>query len=263
MKNKRPDHEFRNDRPKSEKYLHTVEDGNTLKDEKNTSLPVYFRPDLLKKKKNNFLVPIIVTVISAVVIGTVFGIFLLQLFVGVENEEAEDSPALQSPQAKPQTTVILEDEPTRLSAHVVQAGVFVERQNVEDWQEHYESFGESTFVWERDGQFYLFIGIFATGEEAKEKVEEMQNEDFDVFAKPWVTELENMDSIESEDWMNDFQQAWHESLVQRDAAPLQKLAETGSAADEFQRILENPENENIELELLLLELMYTFDQLND
>ncbi len=263
MKNKRPNHEFRDDHPKNEKYLYSVEDGNTLKNEKNASLPVYYRPNLLKKKKHNYLVPIIVTVLSAGVIGTVFGIFLLQLFVGVENEEAQDSPTLQSSQANPRTTVIQEDEPARLSAHVIQAGVFVERQNVEDWQEHYASFGEPTFVWERDGQFYLFIGIFATGEEAKHKVEEMQNEDFDVFAKPWVTELENMDSIESDDWMNDFQQAWHESLVQRDAAPLQKLAETGSVADEFQRILDNPENENIELELLLLELMYTFDQLNN
>lgn len=239
-----------------------IEDGNTLKnkEEINTG-PVYVRP---RAKRRNYWTPVILTILSACIIGTILGIAMLELFVGVAEEQPEEQP-IPTPTETEQTTSPVEEPPlvelSVLSAHVIQAGLFTERENVETWSKQYQDIGEPTFIWEEDGQFYLFIGIYSTAEEAKSKVEELQSEGHDVFTKPWVTsEIHEGFTGEELEWLDKFYSAWQHSLTERNIAPLEQLFDVAPPSNRL-NILSESISQSQSFDIYLLELMYIFENL--
>lgn len=168
------------------------------------------------KKKKSFAFPalkrFILTVVSAAVIGLGLGFVMLRLFAGIDgqyaSEEAfkvipsqqeDESPSVpttssnktdnQNDQPVPPSNntesaaVMLDGQ----SSFVIQAGVFSTYDKAVEWQTELNASGITTFIWERDGQHYLFSGIGSTKEKTKEMAAIIEGKGYDMFVKPWTT----------------------------------------------------------------------------
>lgn len=245
-------------------YL-VVEDGNTVKSERQVdSIPVYYQPKPLKKKKNNWLTPILITIASAGVIGTVLGMLLLQLFVGMESEQAQEvsDPNPVNSAATPPVEAGSKEQLPNLSAYVLQAGVFQEQGNADEWKSLYEGNGEPAFIWERDGQYFLFIGVFATEEGARKKVKELQENGNDVFFKSWETTNVEIDlSAEALQWLEQFQDIWVKAVDAKDQNELLALSDNAPSVSSIENVVQILKEDNDNIDVLLLELMYAYENL--
>lgn len=174
-----------------------------------------------KKKQASllFLKPIVLAITSAVIIGSLLGFLMLRIFVDVEADkagQASNNLPAQAVNGNSETslgTTSISLEP--LKAHVLQAGIFSEAANAEEWAENYASKGISTMIWQRDNQYFLLAGIATTQDQAKVLAEEMkQEQSVDIFVKEWSTIAgETEVSTLEQEWIVKFQQVWLESIT--------------------------------------------------
>ncbi|QGS68957.1 hypothetical protein CV093_12705 [Oceanobacillus sp. 143] len=75
---------------------------------------------------------------------------------------------------------------TPIDAFVLQAGVFANKANANEWVKSFADAGLDAIIWEKDAQYYLFLGIAATKEQANLIATELTSE-FDIFIKEWST----------------------------------------------------------------------------
>lgn len=242
-----------------------VQEGSAVKREvEEEQIPVYYRPHPVTKRKSGWLTPVIVTIASAGVIGTILGILMLQLFVGMENDQAVSvNQTTAAPAASSPVGEAAAEQLSKLSTYVLQAGVFSKRANAEEWQAIYEAANEPTFMWEKDNQFYLFVGIHGTEQNAKQKAEELKASNYDVFAKHWETaEREiNLSAAESE-WLGEFREAWEMAVTTKEKAQLLEL-DVALDSSILTGLMEMLKDHEKNLDVFYLELMYAYDQLNN
>lgn len=222
--------------------------------------------------------PLVVAVISAIMIGSLLGFFMLRLFVGVEGEMvggAADADQSQnamgvaddnsSSSVAESTSVPLES----LQAHVLQAGIFSEEANAVEWADGYIAEGIPMMIWEQDNQYFLLAGIAATKEQAKQIADSLQAKgSVDIYVKEWSTSSGEVElTAEEQEWMSEFQDVWQTSLAnwseQQNLSmeTWNELTDTAPESTETLAPLLTSINESDEQGTQLLQWMYDYEQL--
>lgn len=240
-----------------------IEDGSAIRKEvENEFTPVHYRPK--KAKDKSWLAPVLLTVLAAGAVGTFLGIFMIHLFTGIENEQTvQDSSASTVVTAQgTDNQVQAEQQLPPLAAYVLQAGLFENRENAEEWRQSYMSAGEPAFIWERDGQYFLLIGISSTKEQAKQRAVELQDEGFDVFVKEWKTSGKRLELTEgASEWIDQLGKVWEEALTVKEFTPLVNHLENIPKADELRNLVEALSEQTEDIEVYLLQVMQAYDHL--
>ncbi|WP_042223329.1 hypothetical protein [Oceanobacillus manasiensis] len=167
-------------------------------------------------KRNRWvaLKPILITIASALGVGTLLGVILLQMFSSIDPELPTNSNA-----AVPAEVETADEENKNaeiafesMSAFVLQAGVFSGRENAAEWAETYKESGVSTVLWEKDNQFYLLAGIAQDKEGAIELRDEITKDGLEFYVKQWSTEAGKLKvSEENKGWLEQLQTNWLEA----------------------------------------------------
>ncbi|WP_181349723.1 hypothetical protein [Thalassobacillus sp. CUG 92003] len=169
--------------------------------------------------EHSFIKRVIISASIAFIAGSFIGILLLRMFVGMtEGEAVNTNPNVTgtSNVAEEETaTVSGSTDPSSvpsLEAHVVQLGVFSSRDKADEWKrDHYGD--KSTFVWERDGQFFMFAQAAPNYGQAEAWAEEHLLSGQDYYIKHWQVEGENaVLSAPEQALMQDLQELWLSTL---------------------------------------------------
>lgn len=239
-----------------------IEDGSAVKKEVKSDIsPVHYRPK--NEKKQSWLAPVFITILSAGAIGTVLGIFIINLFTGIESEQTgnESSPSAAVTAQETGGQAHVERLPA-VAGYVLQAGLFEEQANAEEWRESYASAGESAFIWERDDQYFLLIGIYHTEDSAKQRAVELQGEGFDVFVKEWQTTEKELElTQDATEWIDQFGQVWEEALTAKENTALVNHLEHVPQAEMLGNLVEILETPTEDIEIYLLQVMQAYDNL--
>ncbi|WP_281975918.1 SPOR domain-containing protein [Halobacillus litoralis] len=169
------------------------------KDEQRPSTPVYQLP--LKKKKKHFssFKPLIATSLTALFVSLGLGFLLLRMFVSLTDDtsmgsQANDTMPVTSPgeqqTAENSADSLPEGALQTFNAYIVQAGAFSTETKALEWKSRLTAQSVSSVVWERDGQFYLYVGSGATKQEADLIASELAAESIETYVKPWVVNVE-------------------------------------------------------------------------
>ncbi|WP_176330243.1 SPOR domain-containing protein [Oceanobacillus rekensis] len=198
----------------------TLDDSDDAED----SVPVITGLNKPKKTHNkkqhrfHYLKPILIAVTSAIIIGSILGLGMLRLFVDVEGDVTGQAPNNNNPSTVTEKNeaasdgVIVQLDP--LEAHILQAGIFSEKENAEQWSDNYAAEGIPTITWERDNQYFLIAGVANTKEDAKFLADELKkNGSVDLYVKEWATINGDLElTADEENWLVQFQAEWRDSL---------------------------------------------------
>lgn len=250
--------------PEQQDPFRVIQDGNAVKKEReNDVTPIHYRPKQVREK--NWIAPIFLTILTAGAVGTVLGMFIINLFTGIENEQVgEDRNPTSTSAVTAQGTndqVHAGSLPV-LAGYVLQAGLFEEQANAEEWQQTYTSAGQPAFIWERDEQYFLLIGIYHTEDQAKQRAVELQGEGFDVFVKAWQTTEKELELPEDASaWIGQFGQVFEDALTAKENTSLMNHLERAPQADRLAGLVESLEEPTEEIEVYLLQVMQAYDSL--
>lgn len=173
----------------------------------------------MKSTLFNRIKPILIAVISAIVIGSLLGLFMLNMFKGIDHEPSAtgsvitdhaDNERTNNNDHQNENIDVTIDE---IKAFVLQAGVFKEIANAEQYEKVYEEAGLPSIIWKRENQFYLFVGISGTREKGKALQAHYENLEVDLFVKEWIS-LDGKIELEQneERWIKSFLALWNETL---------------------------------------------------
>lgn len=192
----------------------------TIQDSEYDPIPAFARETDQKPPKKQSKVktfkPIIVTTISAIAIGSILGVIMLRMFVGIDSDLAENNNL-------PAATIDTEDEDSNtengpsaseeMDAYVLQGGVFSDKANAEEWVSKYEQAGLPSFIWEKEENYFLLVGIANTKEQAEQFADEIKEYEFDIYVKEWTTN-EGAANLTNEevDWIQSFHENWQNAL---------------------------------------------------
>ncbi|MBM7572025.1 hypothetical protein [Aquibacillus albus] len=215
--------------------------------------------------------------ISATLIGVSLGFIMLRMFAGIDNEgvEAAQSTEINPPavtstnEASNQTTE--ESNPGNsasttaltldgMEAYIVQGGVFSSMDQAQVWQQHFDSVGIPTMIWENGDEYRIFAGISDSEVYLDEKVSGMSNVDLELYIRPWQTDGFSVDvSSSAADWLEGFLMNWNStlSLINQDSSH-SELATTWE-----QWLEKTPDTENSLLQGLSEEAKAFVEVVND
>jgi len=223
----------------------------------------------------------VLPIASALIIGLILGFIMLRMFVNVEGNTANVNQQEQPPAAANQTenaaagteaeagTEAAEVSP--LSSYVLQGGVFSSMESAEAARVSYQEQGLPAVIWERDNQYFLFVGIAHTGEQIDAMEQSVQEMGLDAFSKEWSTQGANVELTESEaGWLENFQQEWEEGLQTVSAnqeLPPDFMADTTGNVPDSDRLITAAEEasaiteaENPLPEQVLIQLMNIYEK---
>src|SRR5699024_10095925 len=78
-----------------------------------------------------------------------------------------------------------------LDMFALQAGVFKEQRNAKKWAKIYDKKQMKTFIWKRDGQYYLFTHMTTSKDKAKQIIDGYDEEKIDEFIKKKTSNNKN------------------------------------------------------------------------
>ncbi|MFD2628687.1 hypothetical protein [Oceanobacillus kapialis] len=161
-----------------------------------------------KPKRWTTLKPVLLTIVSALGVGTLLGIIMLRMFGSIDTEMQSSSnvavPAeMETTEEQNANAEITLDS---LSAFVLQAGVFTGRENAAEAAKVYEDAGVQTVLWERDNQFYLLAGMALNKEAATELRDDLTEEGLEFYVKEWNTSaITSNVTEENKTWLENLQ----------------------------------------------------------
>lgn len=174
------------------------------------------RPDDRSMSRKKYK-PVILSVLSAAVIGVFLGFIMLNVIVDLNNNQSEgdmNAPASTADiddQAvtREKTTAIFES----LHAYVLQGGVFSDKANANEMVDAFAKAGFSSIVWKRDEAYHVFIGISGAKKQMESQIEELNDNGLDVYIKEWKTPEAELQLYEKEyEWLVSIRDQWHTSL---------------------------------------------------
>ncbi|MFA1822539.1 hypothetical protein ACDX78_20645 [Virgibacillus oceani] len=223
------------------------------------------------------LKPVMLAVISALVIGSLFGVILLRMFVTMDGTpEIGGNPnpaAVTADDAEEDNTEDSSGQDVRsvemesITAYVLQGGIFSEKENADTWAVNFEEANIPAMIWHRDDQYFLFTGVNSSAEEASQAADELETEELEIYSKEWNTPpVEISLSANEEEWLNSYLAWWKKAL-----------SSSGEASGELEQLKESyPEESNLLAPLydklaevneiddkVLLELWYMYGTLHD
>src|SRR5699024_5908234 len=97
--------------------------------------------------------------------------------------------------------------------YVVQAGVFSEQENAEEWGDNFTDLSFSALTWEQGGQYFVLTGLGTTEADTKKQAEEMEEHDLEVFVKEWEVTHKSSEMNEQDVlFLQKFLTAWNDTL---------------------------------------------------
>ncbi|MFC0299880.1 hypothetical protein ACFFIS_03440 [Virgibacillus soli] len=165
--------------------------------------------------------------ISAIIIGSLFGIIMLKMFSNLDNQQTSEpqysnqynstSGDMESDAEDKQRGAKEKYTLQPLQMFVLQGGLFSEQVNAESGAEQFLKVGHAGVVWEREGQYFLFVGLAETEQQAKTLVKSMQDESFETFVKPLQVDEITIELSKAEHtWYTKFHTLWQQMLKQED-----------------------------------------------
>ncbi|MBA2173448.1 SPOR domain-containing protein [Halobacillus locisalis] len=163
---------------------------------------VYSLPVPKKKRRPSAIKPILVSTATALLISFGLGFLLLRMFVSLTDETTNGSesmpvPATSTGSSTEETATI---GTSTLDGYVIQAGVFSTEEKATEWKMKLTASAVSSAIWERDGQYYLFVGSAGSEAEANEIADDLSARDVETYVKPWtvLSERTSIEGVEAE-----------------------------------------------------------------
>lgn len=160
---------------------------------------------------------IILTGLSAILIGTSFGLLLLFIFSHDEDlpvtEQPDKNAAMEDPETDTSSTQDNQEIALSvLSGYVIQAGVFQSLEQAELTQEALTEQGHPSVVWETETDYRIFLGVYQSEGEAKQVGEQLTESGLEVYAREWQSSEGTANLADEEEWLNEFQALWQQSI---------------------------------------------------
>lgn len=218
------------------------------------------------KKKNQKWKPVVIAILSAICMGSIFGMIMLKVVGSLDDNGNTASSANMAMNDKEENDgndneVASEDESSftlpELEAFVLQGGVYEEEDSVDDWKASFQEAAFSPIVWEQDDKYYLLVEMRYSDEEAAELATEIEETyEFEVFVKEWQTDQKelNLDKEEQE-WMDSVIELWENSLETIDD-------DADFPEGDWEDLVKESPDENEELEEFTEELTERTDNLD-
>ncbi|RYG74827.1 SPOR domain-containing protein [Lentibacillus lipolyticus] len=164
--------------------------------------------------------PFLFASLSAIIIGSVLGFFMLHLFVDIDkgmsqqysvpasdDQNADEADSEQSDNAV--SAAAMEAE----SAFVLQAGKFSEKANADTMAENFRQAGFDAMTWEKNDYFFVLAGIADSKDQAAQFANEFKEAELEVYVKEWhVPEKEVMLDKHEKEWLQLYRKQWEASL---------------------------------------------------
>lgn len=211
--------------------------------------------------------PVIITIFSAVFIGTLFGMIMLKIVGSLDGNGNNPTPANGAVnQTEDNANGADKNENNGSSytipewkAFVIQGGVYETEDSVDEYKPSFQDADFAPAVWERDDQYFLLIDIAPTKEESEKQADDIKETyDLDVFAKEWQTKESEVRLGEDEqDWMDDVIELWESDFEKMDDDGDFSVGEWQDLIDDF------PKDSGNHLEALANEMTEQIDDLDD
>lgn len=196
--------------------------GNSMKlDRMRKDRNVYFQAQLSRGK-------ILSAIGLSLLLGTLMGMSLLFLFpkigqdpqtVGMgteqENNQTENHDENNEHNTNEETAATIEHTFGRLSAFVLQGGIFSDIENAKLWAENFKQHNLYPYIWKRDEYYYLFASIAKDKDSADKIKEQVDDEQLEIYVKEWeATSATITASKEEIEWLQAYYDLWVSSLTE-------------------------------------------------
>lgn len=157
------------------------------------------RNKLNQNKRHLFFKPVFIVVLFAILVGTSFGLIILNL-VQTEKITETAEPVIAQPQPNEGKENGSEKlSLASLSTFIIQGGVFSNIEAAKQLKEENMQKGVPAQIVERDGQAFLFLGVADNLEHAKEIGGQISNKGIEVFAKSVVFDEKSLNALHPEE----------------------------------------------------------------
>lgn len=157
------------------------------------------------------------SITTGLLVGSVFGLISLNILkdeqgdISFSDEEAVNTQLTAKATADDKQTLSFEDP----SFYVIQNGLFHERENAENTQIQLQGKNIPSFIWEREGQFYVLHSIYKTRTLAEQGKGNLESTDVDAYVKEWDMLVTDKNvSKEEQEWLEQFLTIWSETVGQ-------------------------------------------------
>lgn len=188
-----------------------------------------------KKKKKSFINPfqdsvnLVMSLIGAIVVGAVLGFGTLKVIT------TTDGPAAPAATLEDNTSTGKTDDQQAISAvelqdfttSIVQGGVYSTEEQLKAMQESLSAKGFSHASVEKDGQYYLFLGVSGDLETAKTLGSKLKDQGVEVYAKDFVLGSKGINATKEEKTFLEKGNALFTAIAQASSSGM-----TGGTADE-------------------------------
>lgn len=262
--------------------LHINEQAATTEEDyaENRKKSFFIHPVLNKMKRNtNTYKNLIIAIVTAIMIGSIFGFVMLSIFGSVNSEttKSASNPTVSLKSESKENPGAVNDGETipALTAFILQNGVFTDKTNAESMLAELKSNNIKAMIWENEKEYIVMMGMDPTYDGALEQVKGFKKKKVDIFIKEWETPSIALElSSEELTWLASFQKLLSTSIedLGEEKVPVSdewgKLAKTkpdkmskhNDLFDSVQLMAEKTMNYE-EASLQLLTIWYEFDQL--
>ncbi|MBP1947677.1 SPOR domain-containing protein [Virgibacillus litoralis] len=182
-----------------------------------------------RKSRFSSFKPIILASISAIIIGSVLGFFMLNMFVDIDKGLSQQNytiPATVDDEDEDETNKETDDQETASdevisaaqfqskNAFVLQAGKFEGEANANEMKDKFNQAGFSAMIWLKENYYYVLAGIANSKDKANQLANELNEDKLEVFVKNWGTESSEIKLSDDEiSWLKAYNKQWAESLI--------------------------------------------------
>ncbi|MEC3882643.1 SPOR domain-containing protein [Halobacillus sp. HZG1] len=171
------------------------------KEDERPATRVYHIPFKKKRFSQTPVRPLITTALTALFVSLGLGFLLLRMFVSLTDSSTTGSEAVPaSGEANPNTEVVTSQQeavselpsgPTQtFETYIVQAGAFSTEGKADEWQSKLTALLVPSMVWQRDGQYFLFVGSAPNKQEADQIAGRLAGKSIDTYVKPFVVTID-------------------------------------------------------------------------
>lgn len=157
--------------------------------------------------------PLLITVAGSLFIGIIFGLIVLQMVNQDKNQEAENVHATSLSAENTDESTKNSIDLSAITVFIHQGGVFSTAENAQEYSKELQQAQIPFIQRENDGQFFIWMNIAETEQQAKSQADEMDKQGIDVFIKKWEVPAAAVELDEkSGKWLQSFQALYNTSL---------------------------------------------------
>ncbi|ALX48210.1 hypothetical protein [Lentibacillus amyloliquefaciens] len=175
-----------------------------------------------RKSRLKAFKPFIIAALSAIVIGSVLGFFMLNMFGDINDNislqgnssslaaAGDEDDQAASGESNDKSLVTIDSG----NAFVLQAGKFSEKENAEQMQAAFEEQGFPSMIWEKGEYFFVLTGIADSEGRGTQLSGAYAEKNLEVYVKEWTTASAEIELTDKEkEWLQTYDQQWNDSLA--------------------------------------------------